>query len=210
MIHDLIMAAAGGKDVPVIASVSAVKQEDGTDLTIITPPSGVVAGDLLLAFGFSEKNAGAWILPSGWTLIVDDTVLPDAMAAYKIATGSDSYAFAHSNSSRHAVVAMRITGGAYESVSTVKTEPRAGSVTAASLTTSTPPALAFSAFGCTPSAITFATPSGWTSAVSYNAFAPSFQIFYKTPISSSSGDAIVDPSGTSGTSGAFQVLIKPA
>lgn len=203
----LLAAVNKTKATPVVQSFST-KQSNGIALTV-TAPSGVAVGDLLLAFGSSETATSAFTAPSGWTKPVDDTNLPDIMVAYRIATGTDAYDFTHASNSRHTITVLRISGGAYDSVSSVSTAASAGSVTAATLTAAAQNSLAIACFTCTPAAITFGTPSGWTSVTSYNSFAPSQHIFSKN-CTGASGNAVVDPSGTSGTSGAIMIMVKPS
>jgi hypothetical protein len=66
-------------------------QADGSKTLTISKPSGVISGDVMLAFFYINPNGQTVTPPSGWTLIANTTYGGNdtAYAAYKIAGSSE-------------------------------------------------------------------------------------------------------------------------
>jgi len=102
---------------PVLASYSQKLAVAGTPVTsfVITPPSGIVAGNMLVLI-VNNDNTGAGDIvdtPSGWTKIREsgDTVSDNHTAMfYKVAAGGESDLTVTQASSRYVAWWLRLTG----------------------------------------------------------------------------------------------------
>ena len=103
MIFDLIMAAAGASANSAPTFVGSAFAATTSASFSIAKPSGVTAGDLMIAF-LQSANSSTWMPPGGkvgWTKILDQGSSPSMSVAYKIASSSEesSYSFTRSSSS---------------------------------------------------------------------------------------------------------------
>jgi hypothetical protein len=99
-------------------SSAAATDTDGT--VTVTKPSGLAAGDLMVAFCANPGQAGDINTPSGWTLMAaynaeDDSNLNEVRVFAKIAEASDAsasdFTFSHSSpAGEQSAVLYRITG----------------------------------------------------------------------------------------------------
>jgi hypothetical protein len=98
---------------PSVAGTAATNGTTATAAPVVSLPSGIVAGDLLLVL-FRCSSAGAIGWPAGWTELFDDA--SDASAnqtalAYRRADGTEGATVTLScTSSKFAAVAFRVTG----------------------------------------------------------------------------------------------------
>lgn len=192
----------------------SVNQNNGTNINV-SVPSNISAGDLLVAFGTTDSGDGTWGAPAGWTIALDQGsgATVDMFVAYKTATSSEStYTFTNSLSAKHTVQVAAFRGVSWGGLSSTDFAFSAGAVTAPALTSTVNNSIILTAFSCANNAVTFATPSGFTSIGTYNSSAPSQALFYKGGQLGgySTDSATVDPSGTTGKSAAISILLTNA
>lgn len=121
MLSHALRAAAGNYDLPpVYQSSTTASKSSGTTLTI-NKPSGVVAGDLLIAVLVANGTSG-WNQLAGWTRLANTLVDPSTSFQYRIADGSEgaSFGFAGANI-RGSGTIMRFTNAGVPYLSTVQT-----------------------------------------------------------------------------------------
>lgn len=124
-----------------MAAYASSDSATGTGSAVVTKPTGLAAGDLMVAIVSdrgSNFESGEPSTPSGWTAIVSET--SDAAVGIavfaKVADAGDAaaanFTFSHSNGSAPVAAAMyRITGtftsavNVYRSVANIGTEPSA-------------------------------------------------------------------------------------
>lgn len=95
---------------PVAASVAtSVTSSDSTN-HVMTMPSGVNSGDLLVAFHMLQTNTVDITAPSGWTNIVDGS--SNVWGFYKVSDGTEgaSQTFTTASSTTSGHIVYRITG----------------------------------------------------------------------------------------------------
>ena len=121
---------------PQFQSSTTASKASGATLTI-TKPSGVVAGDLLIAVLVANASGG-WNLLSGWTRLNNIVIDPSTSIQFRIADGTEGASFAFlGGSARGSGTVMRFTGagnpyiGAANSSATNTTPQIAPSITVA-------------------------------------------------------------------------------
>lgn len=139
--------------VPVVAAVGA--QANGTTTTAtLNEPAGVSAGNLLIAVLGSDTSTNTFAQPEGggWTLRERSTSGADCLEVWwKIATGSDSYAFKQSGANPWIGTAFRLTG--HDPTTPISTSGKSNSASAvttlktAVITTTRAESLVLSIFG---------------------------------------------------------------
>jgi hypothetical protein len=140
--------AASGDGFPSVAArATSAKTNNGNAVHVISLPSGIHEGDLLLIFYTDGDNSGADpALPAGYTLLYsDETGSRYRGAWYRIADGTEGATVSTTNSfgERSAHVVYRIAAGSYQGV------PVASTVATGNGTTADPPNLS-SGFGAVP------------------------------------------------------------
>jgi hypothetical protein len=73
-------------------SIQVASDRNATPLTI-TKPTGLAAGDLMIAYLSCSSGSGAWTLPANWTSVVTGTTADNYVAVFaKYATAGDAAA----------------------------------------------------------------------------------------------------------------------
>lgn len=171
----LLMGAAGNA-MPTLVSASAIAAS-ATDTLVVSKPSGVQAGDLLLAI-MACNDTRTWTGDTGWTEIFDTGAAPGLRAAYRIATGTEgsSFTFTMNASRLQSGIVLAYRNAAYDAVGSSAADSD-GSVTAPSVTLSAD-GLLIAAFANATGSRTFDTPSGMAPiAADTDSDAPSFALF---------------------------------
>ena len=110
----------------------------GASNCVVPFPSGIQAGELLLAIACGLGTISTWTVPTGFTSLFVRTASPTLMAGYKFAAGTESgtnlvHATAQARKASCAVV--RITGAH------LSTPPEVGTASSGTSTTPDPPSL---------------------------------------------------------------------
>lgn len=122
---------------PVVATTSFSAQTADSKSHVITLPSGISRGDLLLVF-YTDKSAASTIQTSGWNLLYDQADVTSIgvrrSAYYRIADGTETSTveFTTSGNERSAHTAYRILAGTYQGI------PISGTIAASATDNSTP------------------------------------------------------------------------
>lgn len=116
-----VALTAGGSVVgatPVVRSVAVSVTSTATTSLVCTMPSGLVAGDLLLAFYLQRTNTTAAGTPSGWTALASHASGSGRSADSwgKVALGGDTLTVTKPDNSTAAVIMFAITTGTYDQV----------------------------------------------------------------------------------------------
>lgn len=145
MRNHFLRAAAGNQGtVPVYQSNTTASKSTGTTLTI-NKPSGVVAGDLLVAVLVANQTAG-WNQLTGWARLINSVTDPSTSFQYRIADGTEGASFGFVGASiRASGTVIRFTNAASTYVGTVSTGSSA-SQTAPSVTITKNKSLVLSVF----------------------------------------------------------------
>ena len=94
---------------PVVSS-SALSSRGSADLAdVITMPSGIVAGDLILVFHSTDVGGGTRTWSNGFTELKDEDPTSNVGIGYKIAAGGDTLTITKTVSERFSAIALRIT-----------------------------------------------------------------------------------------------------
>lgn len=210
MILSIILgASANAVGIPFVASASAYNTVDSTTLDI-SKPTGVVSGDILIAFVACNTGtgSGAWTMPSGWTEVLDESSGTRVGIAYKVAGGSEpsTYTFTQAlTNKRLGGVIVAYTGLSYQSIGT-NSYP---SQTALSITTTGSYSLLIGAFADTNSNKALTAPFGMTSAgYTYNTSnGPSLLLAHQVVQSGATGSRTT--TGGADTSSVLLALTMP-
>lgn len=145
MLTKFLRAAAGNQGTaPVYQSNTTASKSTGTTLTI-NKPSGVVAGDLLIAVLVANQTAG-WNQLTGWTRLINSVTDPSTSFQYRIADGTEGASFGFVGASiRASGTVIHFTNATSAYVGTVSTGSVA-SQTAPSVTITKNKSLALSIF----------------------------------------------------------------
>ena len=148
---------------------SAITTVAGESLTA-TAPSGVQAGDVLVAFGFINPGLPGTppSLPSGWTSLGTQNSISFTTASFlakKVATGSDAYNFAWTGATNFgvAIFSTRSTTGTEDSG--IVAAKNATSITGNGLTSGGTNRVLLAGIGASSNAA-FTSPSGMIPAAS--------------------------------------------
>jgi hypothetical protein len=197
-----LLLAAGSNSVTLLGA-SPVASIVSSSQLILTKPSGVAAGDLLIAFMCGDSSA-AWTGDTGWTELIDGRAsvgLPGVRVAYKIATGSEgsSYTFTCSQTTGSGVIlayrnaAVDVTGSAAGA--------SFGDVVATSITLSAD-GLLLGFFAHSSGSRSFTAPSGMSLiAEDTDSAQPSFALFGQEVTAGATGSRTSTPSFGGGASG---------
>lgn len=107
-------------------SIATNTDSDGT--IVVTKPSGLAAGDLLIGFCSQRNSSGAWDTPSGWTLIVNQSGPGDLEISIfaKVASAGDAaasdFTFTYSPSSNKVEVVLYAVSGTFASTNNIYTQ----------------------------------------------------------------------------------------
>lgn len=122
---------------PVVASSALSSRDSDAADDVITMPSGITAGDLLVIFHATDVNAISRTWSGGFVELHDAVATAGMGVAYKIAVGGDSCTVTKGDTEKFSAIALRITGAhatqapELGTVATgTSTGPNAGSVTA--------------------------------------------------------------------------------
>lgn len=173
--------------------VSSSGTRSGTSPITVTAPSGILNGDLLIAWGMNGSQTQTVTLPSGFTSLTSDTSgLNSEFVAYKVASSeSGNYSFTWGGT-----VGRNIQIAVFRNASTVV----AGSFTKANSNTSTGASITVSSgllvgiFGAENTPTISTAPSGMTSILSTTG-GPQLSSYYQS-VSGSSGNKTLVWSGT--------------
>lgn len=194
----LAMMLASADSGFVQVGVSAVAASSSASL-VIDKPSGVQAGDLLVAI-ISGGAAITWTGDTGWTEELDASRL---RVAVKLATGSEgsTFTFTASGSTFSAGVIIAYRSAAFDVVGSVGTATSGSDVVAPGVTLSSLGIL-LAAFGIDAPGRTMTTPTGMLPVVVYpGAAKPSLAIFSQQLGAGATGTRTSSPGGGGSTSG---------
>lgn len=135
----------------------------GSTLTI-SKPTGVVNGDLLVAFMSTGTNNGTWTPPTGWTEVLDQSAggaaRPSVAVMYRVASSEGtSYSFVSTGSPVGGLI-IAVRSASYSSIGSLALTSSSTSITVSGLET-TNGVLAF-VVSDSGSGSTFTTMSGMT------------------------------------------------
>lgn len=216
MLHHAVRAARGfassSAAITLVGVVSAENASNSTSLDV-AKPSGVQAGDLLIAImGAGSSTGTTWSQPSGWTEARDSGTSPNIGIAYKVATAGEpsTYSFASANSIAIGVTILAYRGAAIDVVGALGTVTTAAvATTAPSITMTSANALLIAVFMAAGASRAWGTPSGMALAVTKNdSRAPSYIVATQAVGSGSTGTRSATPTGT-GSNVAVLIGLKP-
>lgn len=195
------MLAAGAGTFPVLVGSSQAAPGAGGTTVTITKPSGVAAGDLMIAI-LAHRDAQLWTPESGWTEVGDSIVSPGVEVAWKIATGAEAadYTFTATGVGNKVGVLLAYRGAAYDAIGAFVAANAGSDVVAPSVTLSRD-GLALAFFADEFGSRTFTTPSGMLALLSQSASAPSYAIFSQQLGPGATGTRTSTPSGGGNTAG---------
>lgn len=201
MIFDLIMAAAGAESAPPYFVDSAFSATPFSTSIVVTKPSTVLSGDLLVAVCQSSSSV-SWSGDTGWTELVDLGSTPSLRVAYKVATSSEpsSYTFSQSSSYGSNVHLIVIRGGSIGVAGSFAVNQNP--LPAPSIAVSKDNSLLLACFAVNAGYVMPTTPSGM-SRIAYdnNQYSPSSAVFSQVVQSGESGSRSSNVSQTSGCAG---------
>ena len=211
----LMMGAAGSSGAAAIEFVASAQAQNAvTSTVVISKPTGVQQGDLLIAF-CAAGNDRNWTGDTGWTEVVDQTVKPSLRVAYLVAGASEpsSYTFTlNGNSSASGVIAA-FRYAAYDTIGSIATNSSTSVQTAPAITLSSANSAILAFFAHDSTSRTWSNPtSGLVStATDSDGNAPSFALYRQLNLSSgSTGTRSATCSNTAGSLACVLVGIKPA
>jgi hypothetical protein len=194
---------------PVLPTLLAATQNQGTGTLTIPKPSGIQVGGLIIAFLTTTNSSGTWTTPSGWTKSRQQTSQPYVCVMYKVATSADlstsSYNFLFSSSGTTAGVLIASNNAQLGTVGKIRAGAN-GTLTAPSTYASSSDSILLSFFvGGTGQSIS--TPAGMTvvSGASRSS-APSFNVFRQDVPAGTTGSRSISLTGAN--SGAVLVTIS--
>lgn len=178
----------------------------------VTKPTGVIEGDLLVAFMAGDTGASqTWTQPSGWTEVIDKGSTPNIAISYKVATDSEpaDYTFTFSAANSNYVVIVAYRNAVYDTVGTFSSATDPIVAPAITVAANNSVLLAFYARGNSTNT-TWTTPTGMSIVVLDNSgVSPSCGLFSQSVNSGSTGTRSSSGGSTSRVSGIL-MAIKPA
>lgn len=119
---------------PTVVGTSSTQNSGAGTSLVISKPTGVLDGDLLLAINISGGAAnGTWTGDTGWTEIADQGTPANLRVAYKIASSEgSSYTFTHTQSVLLGGSIIAYRGCSYDTIGTIVGGLTASSVSASS------------------------------------------------------------------------------
>jgi MSHA biogenesis protein MshQ len=201
--------AVGG--IEFVGSSQANQGRTGTSFTVPLP-SGVEAGDLLIAFMVADADQ-TWTGDTGWTEVADQGVAPSTRIAYKVAaSGESNPTFVGSANNIYSAAIVAFRGAAYDTIGSISTAVSSGVQTAPqiSLAENRSTILAFFARGAGPAS--WSNPStGLTLTETFTSSRPSFALYRQQNLpSGNTGTRSATISSSTGALAAVLVGIKPA
>ena len=216
MIRDLVLGSEiYGRSPPSFLASAKAQNSTGTATLVISKPSGVAAGHLLVAFVGTDEVAGmsTWTVPSGWTELRDQGLWPHLCVAYKVAGASEgsSYTFTSSDTGGlKSGVIVAYTGAAYDTVGAIGTASSGGNCTAPQVTVAADNSVLLAAFFVAVASSSFPAPSGMNSLDSdAGSTSPSWNVFAQAVNAGASGSRASNPSGAAGNVAGVLLSIKP-
>jgi hypothetical protein len=208
MRNKFLKAARYVKPRPTYVSTGA-ESSAGSGSVVISKPSGLLQGDLMIAFMGVDTSA-PFTVPTGWTLAAEYTSRPGTAVMYKTATSSEpaTYTFSATTGSNllsGCIVVYR--GAAYDVAGSFAST--AGSTlvtTAVTASASNSVLLAVYCASATGSA-TFTAPTGMTNRYSDAANRPPFVVYDQDISAGSTGTRTL---GTNANTVGVLLTIKPA
>lgn len=181
-----------------IVSYSTTGNTSQSTTLVITKPSGIVNGDLLVAV---LGGTVSWTQPAGWTEVVDTA---GVTLSYRVADGSEgaTLTYTHSSSEYLAGAILVIRGGTYDATGTVGSS--ANPAVAPSVTLSAAGLIIASYVATSAISVgTYTAPTGFSESCSATATffgigRCKVQIFFKKFAAGASGTVSATNSSTSG------------
>ena len=160
----LLGAKTAGGASPTASLVGITKTAAAGSTLTIAKPSGVIDGDLLVAFMSTGTTNGTWTPPSGWTEILDQSsggsARPSVAVMYKVAASEGtSYSFVTTGSPVAGLI-IAVRSASYGSIGSLALTTASTSITVHGLATSNG-VIAF-VVSDSGSGSTFTTTSGMT------------------------------------------------
>jgi hypothetical protein len=181
--------------------------EDFATVTVSTP-TGVIAGDLMIAVMTGGSDSQTWTGGSGWTEIADQAASPNLRIAYRIASGGGGgHTFTISDGVNKAATIVAYRNATYAQIGSFSTVATSGAAaTAPAINVASENSLLLACFG-TNNGSAFTTPSGMSSVVVFNSSVnPAVGVFSQQVGSGSTGSKSSDPSGSGNVSGILLAL----
>ena len=223
----LAAAAPAQASIAYVGSSASALGSSGTTSVTMTTPSGVVTGDVMIAF-VAQNTSGlpaVSAVPSGWTQVLEqnDGSSIGAAVYYRVATTSDapgttSYTWTFQRSARSGGLIAAFSGVSTTSpvvASASQANGASGNYTAPSITPGVANTMLLALFAADQGGVTIASPAGTASAFAGSTGAGPNAIaigaFYES-LSASTATGQVDSSGNPSTTniGATLALQPPA
>lgn len=210
----LMMGAAGGGAAAIEFVASAQAQNASTSTVVISKPTGVQQGDLLIAF-CAAANDRTWTGGAGWTEVVDQNAKPSLRVAYLVAGASEpsSYTFTLNSNSNASSVIAAFRYAAYDTIGSIATGSASGVQTASAITLSSASSAILAFFEVDSASRTWSNPTSGLvpTATDSDGTAPSFALYRQLSLSSgSTGTRSATCSTLTGSFACILVGIKPA
>jgi len=192
---------AGSDSGVTLVGTSAVEIAGGAGTTVvIDKPSGVVAGDLMLAFTI-HRDGETWTPESGWTEVADLGADPGLAVAWKVAGGAEpsDYTFTATAVGSKSGVIGAWRHAAFDVAGSFDTSNAGAAIDAPSVTLSNL-GLLIAIYAIEFNARTFTTPSGMLALLS-DTNTPSFAIFTQQLAAGATGVKSSTPSGGGNSAG---------
>jgi hypothetical protein len=181
----------------------------GVQTVTLNTPTGAIAGDLLVAFGYCGNSGNLWtVTGSGWTITnAASAIAPRLSAFYAVYDGTTTN-FTFSNSLVTSRVGVTLMAFRYASVDVVSTVASAADpVIIPSVTVTNNNSIQLITAGANNS-YPASTPSGYTQIhLNNNGTPPEWGVYYKNINAGSTGTVSVDMINATATSG-MQVILK--
>lgn len=164
---------------PAFIASSQVSNSSSSTTLVIPKPSGVMEGDILLAFvATAGSTSRTWAGDSGWAQLAQSNQGPNLRVAYKIASGSEgsSYTFVVSSPSILGGCILAYRGAAYDKVGSIASPVGSPLVIPEIVVSSDDSILIAAGFAAGVAPATFAVPTGMTSRALNNGSNPVFRV----------------------------------
>ena len=173
-------AIMGRRQIMTVGTPQASVEVTGSPL-VISKPSGVISGDLLIAVAGGDTAGHSWGRSVSWTAALDQGALPNLFIGYRTAGGSEpsSYSFTGGYNTWGVILAYR--QAAWDAIGTTATLSGGGDVVAGGITSAG--GILFCAVNTSGSneSTTHSTPSGMTMMGPYGGYATTATVDNDTP-----------------------------
>lgn len=199
-------AASSSAGISIVSSATTANTSNGASL-VITKPSGIVNGDVLISVAHHSTASSTWTPGTGFTEVQDFASQSAGDVARRTVDGTEAATFTLTCSSATGTLTGGIVAFRNAIFDQVGTIGGAASPSVAPGITMTGPGIVLAVFSRNASGITFSTPSGFTPLWSdSDGSAPSIAVFWKAVAAGATGDVSTVPSAA--TASGYLIGIK--